>query len=185
MRKVLKNRFLYFLIFFSATVIAAKYYNSGRTEKILETERVSADSYVHQTSTVRTPDKSKADSIAEYAIAQIGVPYLAAGKNLNGFDCSGFTWFVFKKFGIELPASSIMQSEIGDEIEIEDLRKADLVLFKSPTEGRNQIGHVGIVISDPGEKVLFVHSSTGRGVIIDSLNRPNYKRRYMGARRVL
>lgn len=107
-----------------------------------------------------------------------GVPYKASGTSKNGFDCSGFTSYVFESLGVKLPHSSAAQYKIGQKVARKDLQPGDLVFFN--TNGHS-ISHVGIYIGNN----TFVHSETGRGVVKTSLSDPYYwKKRYVGATRV-
>lgn len=108
----------------------------------------------------------------------IGTPYKWAGTSTSGFDCSGFTQYVFAQFDIDLPHSSSAQNTKGYWISKDDLRPGDLVFFNTSGKG---ISHVGIYIGDG----KFAHSATNKGVIKTSLNDSYYKSRYVSARRVL
>lgn len=126
------------------------------------------------------------EKLVTYAKKFRGRPYKYAAKGPSQFDCSGFTCFVYKEFDIKLPASSRLQSEFGEAIDLDETQAGDLLLFKSPTKGVERIGHVGIVVSNDNEGVKFIHSSTGRGVVIDNLTKSkHYQSRYRAARRVL
>ena len=107
-----------------------------------------------------------------------GVPYKSSGKTTKGFDCSGFTRYVFDKLGVELPPNSASQYQLGTAVEKKDLQPGDLVFFN--TNGRS-VSHVGIYIGDG----TFVHSESGRGVVNTKLNDPYYwSKRYVGAKRI-
>lgn len=128
----------------------------------------------------------RADEIIRTARKYTGKPYKYAAKGPDAFDCSGFTSFVFKQHDITLSPSSRRQSTTGKLISKEDLRAGDLVFFKSPTKGNDQIGHVGIVTFASPESITFIHSSTRRGVIEDDLiSSKHYSSRYRFGRRVL
>ena len=125
------------------------------------------------------------DKIMRFGIGLLGTPYITAGSSKNGFDCSGFVYFVFNHFKIKVPRSSSQFKNYGKEIAISEVKKGDLLLFLSPT--RNVIGHIGIVTNPKGLESDFIHSSSGREmkVIITSLKKPGYTRRFVKAIRVL
>ncbi|SDO00069.1 NlpC/P60 family protein [Paenibacillus sp. yr247] len=108
----------------------------------------------------------------------IGTPYKWAGTTTKGFDCSGFTAYLFNQFGIDLPHSSKSQNQEGYWIDKKDLRKGDLVFFNTDGSG---VSHVGMYLGD-GE---FVHSATSQGVVKNKLSESYYAKRYVSARRVL
>lgn len=139
--------------------------------------------------TVQVPDSTKVtgNDIVNRAMKYIGVPYRSGRMNPKiGFDCSGFTTFVFKKENIQLTRSSRTQFSEGMRIDnCTDLKKGDLVFF---TGSRTSIyiGHVGIVTDvDTATGVFsFIHASRN-GICISSSSEPYYAKRYVGARRVL
>jgi cell wall-associated NlpC family hydrolase len=138
--------------------------------------------------TVQTPKKSgkiSPDTLIQYAFSFSGKRYRRGGTTINGFDCSGYTMMVFKKFGIKLPHSSAAQSLVGIEVSRKQIRKGDLIFFRGRNSRRRGVGHVGIVISEKGEPVKFIHSSTSSGVRVDLLESPYYKKRYIKTTRVL
>ena len=125
------------------------------------------------------------DKIVSYGMGLLGTPYVTAGHSKKGFDCSGFVYFVFNYFEIKVPRSSSQFKNFGKEIPISDVRKGDVLLFLSPT--RNAIGHLGIVTNPKGMESDFIHSSSGREmkVIVTSLKKPGYLRRFVKAIRIL
>lgn len=125
------------------------------------------------------------DSIIAYGKSFLGTPYIEAGCSNAGFDCSGFVYFVFKHFKIDVPRSSVGFEHFGKEIPIDKVMKGDVLLFLSPT--RNAIGHIGIVSNANGIESDFIHSSSGREmqVITTNLSNTGYKKRFLKAVRVL
>ncbi|UKS25645.1 C40 family peptidase [Paenibacillus sp. HWE-109] len=108
----------------------------------------------------------------------LGVPYRDAGTTTKGFDCSGFTAYVFDQFGIDLPHSSSSQNTEGYWVDKSDLRKGDLVFFNTGGKG---VSHVGIYLGN-GE---FIHSASNEGIVKNKLSESYYAKRYVSARRVL
>lgn len=124
--------------------------------------------------------------IIDYGMKYLNKPYRYAGKGPNAFDCSGFTSFVFRKFGYNLSTSSSGQDRQLPPIRRkEELQTGDLVFF----EGRRhsgQVGHVGIVKDVlPNGEFRFLHASTSNGVIVSSSTEPYYASRYLRGGRVL
>ncbi|GGG09877.1 hypothetical protein GCM10010912_62870 [Paenibacillus albidus] len=118
---------------------------------------------------------SKMDKVIDTAI---GSKYVAGGTSTNGFDCSGFTQYVFNKIGIELPHQSGSQYQMGTAVSQEEMRAGDLVFFN--TSGRG-VSHVGIYVGEG----KFAHASSSRGVTISSLSEKYYVNRYVGAKRIM
>ena len=115
-----------------------------------------------------------------------GLKYRRGGKTPAGFDCSGFTGYVYKQFGYKLNASSSAQYSDGVKVEKGDLRPGDLVFFTSP-RSKGGVGHVGIVVEADNEKdtFKFIHSAVSGGIEINNSTAPYYKKRYVGARRII
>ena len=129
-----------------------------------------------------TEETSKGQEIVEYAKQYLGCPYVYGGSGDKSFDCSGFTMYVYKKFGYTLSHSAIAQSKVGTYVAKEDLQAGDLVFFLD-YETMDGIGHCGIYIGN-GE---FIHASSGSGycVKISNLLTGSYNKRYATARRLI
>jgi cell wall-associated NlpC family hydrolase len=107
----------------------------------------------------------------------LGTPYRWGGTGPGGFDCSGFLYAVFSRVGISLPRTSFEMFHKGRPVPRGQLQPGDLVFFSTYAPGPS---HAGIYVGG-GD---FLHaSSAGGGVRIDSLSKPYYHRRYLGARR--
>jgi cell wall-associated NlpC family hydrolase len=125
---------------------------------------------------VEAPD-SESD-VVRTAYGYRGTRYRYGGSSRSGFDCSGFTSYVYSKKGVNLPHSASAQYRQGKQVGKGDMKAGDLVFFTTTRKG---ISHVGIYVGDG----KFVHASSGGGrVRVDSLNTGYYKDRYRGARRV-
>lgn len=131
--------------------------------------------------TSSAPVSGEGESVVEFAKQYLGYKYVAGGASPStGFDCSGFTSYVYKNFGVSLNRTSKDQVKNGVAVSRSELEPGDLVLFKGKTG--SAIGHVGIYIG--GGK--FIHASTpSTGVIISGLSESYYNTRYVSARRVI
>ncbi len=121
---------------------------------------------------------NNADAIIATAKTYISVPYLWGGTTTAGFDCSGFTQYVFRQHGVSLLRTSRQQYTMGTSVSKSQLQKGDLVFFQT---GESGVNHVGIYIGNN----QFIHASTSKGVTISSLNSTYWVNTYYGARRVL
>lgn len=118
-------------------------------------------------------------SVVVDALGQIGRPYRYGGTTPEGFDCSGLVQYVFGQSGVKLPRSSRDQSEIGDDIDLDDAEPGDL-LFYSFTGSR--IDHVAIYLGD-GQAV---HApARGRQVIVAPVAQKYWMKKFVEARDVL
>lgn len=129
-----------------------------------------------------TANTTKEQEIINYAKQFLGSRYVYGGETpTNGFDCSGFTRYVFKHLGINLTHSATAQSKVGTKVEKANLQPGDLVFF-SDYKTYQGIGHCGIYIGDN----MFIHASTEKtGVITSSLLKGSYVKRYVTATRVI
>ena len=118
-------------------------------------------------------------NIVEIAQEYLGVPYVWGGTSPSGFDCSGFTQYVFGKCGYSLSRIASAQYNDGTAISYDNLASGDLVFFVN-TYATNGISHVGIYMGG-GQ---FIHCANG-GVKISDLSEPYYSNRYYGACRVI
>jgi len=107
-------------------------------------------------------------------------PYVFGGNNpRRGLDCSSFTMYVYKKLGIELPRTARAQFNTGVPVDVRNLKVGDLVFFRTYARYPS---HVGIYIGNG----KFIHfSSMYHGLAISSLNSRYFRKRFIGAKRVL
>ena len=125
------------------------------------------------------------DQVSDYAYRFRGTPYRYGASSPRGFDCSGFTSYVFKRFGIQLDRSSRGQITNGERVKKKDLQPGDLVFFQGRS-GRGGVGHVGIVTKVNEDNTFhFIHSACSSGVTESKNTESYYSRRYVGACRVL
>lgn len=125
--------------------------------------------------------------IVKTAMQYLGVPYRSGKSSPKGFDCSGFTSYVYKQFSITLNRDSRSQFNQGTPIkQIADLRAGDLVFWKGSNR-KGGIGHVGIVteVSKTTGSFKFVHAATHGGIRVSDSREAYYLSRYVGARRII
>lgn len=136
-----------------------------------------------QTQTTTETNSIENNSVTEFAIKFLNYPYVLGGKTPEtGFDCSGFTRYIFKNFGYNLASTAAGQTTVGDEInKKEDLMPGDLILFQN--EEKTKIGHTGIYLGNNE----FIHAANPeRGVVIDNISTNSYyNERFVSARRIV
>ena len=132
-------------------------------------------------------DTPLCDKIVEEAMKCLGKPYRAGGKGPDCFDCSGFTRFVYSKVGIDIPAGSYNQAELGRGIDLDysKFQKGDLLIFSGRSS--REVGHVGMYVgpAKDGEGFLFIHAATSNGIRISNISEDYYDKRLQSVRRIL
>ena len=129
-----------------------------------------------EASTTRPPDPY---AITSTALDLRGVPFVDGGSTPAGFDCSGFTYHVFRQHGVELPRLAAQQYRVGSAIDPNAIEPGDLLFFSTVAPGAS---HVGLAIGG-GE---FVHAPSERGQVrVERLGSSYWARRFLGARRVV
>ena len=136
-----------------------------------------------------TPDETPADNpaatvsgseIVSLAQQYLGVPYVYGGSSPSGFDCSGFTMYIFAQVGVKLPHGATSQLSYGASVSRSELQPGDLVFFQ---DYGAVASHAGIYIG--GDQ--FIHASSsyynGHCVVISSLTETYYNSHYYTARR--
>ncbi|MFH1050975.1 MAG: C40 family peptidase [bacterium] len=119
----------------------------------------------------------KRKEVLTFAESLIGTPYCYGGTDKNCTDCSGFVKQIYEMAGINLPRTAALQYDYGKEINENETSPGDLVFFNR----NNKIGHVGIYIGNNH----FIHASTNKGVVLQSLEDDFYKQTFAGFKKVL
>ena len=133
---------------------------------------------------VDEPPGPAGDAVDSYALVGTalslrGAPYRNGGSDPGGFDCSGFTQYVFAKYGVVLPREVRDQFQQGKSVKDEELSAGDLLFFTTVAPGPT---HVGIAIG--GDQ--FVHAPSSTGVVrVEHLSSSYWSPRYLGARRIM
>ena len=148
---------------------------TNKDEQVVEETNKNNEETSHTNSTT-----TKGEEVVAYAKQYLGCPYVYGAAGSKSFDCSGFTMYVYKHFGINLPHGATSQSRYGTKVSKNNLRAGDII-FLTDYETGVGIGHCGIYIGDGN----FIHASTtGYKVRISSLD-VEYAGRFYSAIRLL
>jgi len=100
-----------------------------------------------------------------------GIEYKYGGDSpKSGFDCSGFTQYLYKDINVSLPHSAQMQSKLGEKVRLSQCKEGDLVFFKN----KSKVSHVALVVKVEGDDIFIAHSTSSKGVIFELLNDSAY-----------
>lgn len=128
--------------------------------------------------TATAPLRTGGYEISGTALSLRGAPYRNGGMDPNGFDCSGFVWYVFAQHGVKVPRTVSDQFKAGGSVAAADLRPGDLVFFTTTAPGAT---HVGIAVGGDS----FVHAPTSTGTVrVEHLGASYWASRFVGARRI-
>ncbi len=121
---------------------------------------------------ISLPETSNIEFI-KVIVPWLGSPYKYGGNSINGTDCSGFVSSIFSSFfKIELDRTSLLIFQNARKINKSEVKEGDLVFFK--TDGK-KVSHVGITMT-PNH---FIHASSKKGVVVNSLNEPYYSKNFV------
>lgn len=141
-----------------------------------------AEQYITPVEATANENTTSGNAVVEEAMKYLGCPYVYGGSSPSGFDCSGFTSYIYKKFGYSINRTVSSQlNNNGASVSYSDLQPGDLVFFRDYSTTKSA-SHVGIYIGNGH----FIHASTSStGVRIDALSSTWYANRYVGAKRIL
>ncbi len=157
-----------------------------RSDLVTLTEKPYCNSGYSATGGSSSSDSFSSESLGEQLAATakkyVGCSYVFGGTGPTAFDCSGFTQYICKLYGISIYRTADIQLDNGYSVSYSNLRPGDLVFFAHTYNTSAAASHVGIYIGD-GQ---FVHAANSSdGVKISSLSEEYYASRYVGARRVV
>ncbi|CAG5080144.1 C40 family peptidase [Parvicella tangerina] len=109
--------------------------------------------------------------VIKEAEKHMGTPYKYGGVSPKGFDCSGFTQYVFSKNGMGIPRTASSQATAYEKVKLKDASRGDLVFFG---RNKNEISHVGIVYSNGEDGLKMIHASSSRGIMISNIDKDPY-----------
>ena len=141
--------------------------------------RKSTDTQVQEQTTANETTTASGNGAAVVAKAKsfIGYKYVYGGSSPStGFDCSGFTLYIYKQFGVSLNRTAAGQYSNGTAVSRANLQPGDLVMF-----GKSGINHVAIYA---GGGMIVHAANSSRGVTTDTINSGYYNNNYVGARRI-
>ena len=170
--------------------VASKYLSDKKVDVTSRSEEISRGkentqtentSSKNESNTQGTSSSASGNNIVAYAKKYMGYKYVSGGSSPStGFDCSGFTSYVYKQCGISISRSSSAQASNGTAVSKSNLQPGDLVIFNN--RANTSIGHVGIYIGGN----TFIHAgNSGTGVITTSLSDSYYQARYVTGRRII
>ncbi len=140
------------------------------------------------TNTETRSSKSNSNASSSYSeVLQLaeslkGVPYKYGGTTKRGFDCSGFTSYVYERNAVEIPRTSRAQEDFMDRVSIKQLQPGDFVFFRP-----NKIGnvfHVALVVNNDRSGLTVIHATSSRGVVKENISQSSYwtKKYWTGGR---
>ena len=161
--------------YISSSLLSDKRQETSRSMTKFREKTAEESNKTENTSNVAS--SGNGSSVVATANQYIGSRYVYGGTTPSGFDCSGFTSYVYKKYGVSLSRTAAGQYSNGVAVSKGELQPGDLVMF-----GKSGINHVGIYIG--GGKMIHA-ANPSRGVTTDTINSGYYGASYVGARRIL
>lgn len=126
----------------------------------------------------------KAEKVVSTALGFSGVRYKFGGTTRKGMDCSGLVYTSLLENDIDFPRVSYQMANEGERISLREVKNGDLLFFKTSKNGK-RINHVGMVVEVIGDEIMFVHSTSSRGVIVSSLREGYWNSAFIKATRIL
>ncbi len=132
----------------------------------------------------RVSKEQKVDVVIAKARTYTGTPYKYGGTTVLGMDCSGLLMRSFEAVDMYIPRTAAEQSKLGSKVSISELKKGDLVFFKT-IKKKAKVTHAGLVTdARKKDQIIFIHASSSRGVIEVNLMSNYYQKAFVKARRL-
>lgn len=122
--------------------------------------------------TINTKNVS-ADQVVTFAETLRGTPYkYGSAVKEQGFDCSGFIYYVFSRYKIAVPRTSKDFTNAGQQVNSLESRRGDIILFTGSNVQSGVVGHMGFITKNHKGVLQFIHASSGKGggVMISTMN---------------
>lgn len=147
----------------------AKYMNDSLAFYMAYLERIHTPTITQKryASSPKDKEDSLRRELLKAAEELVGSPYVYGGESPNGFDCSGFTKYVYGKIGVELPHNAHMQSQLGQHKTLEDAEEGDLVFFGYKQGAGYRAIHAGIIYENDSDIDSAVVHCVSKGVAIE------------------
>ncbi|ETN93839.1 C40 family peptidase [Zhouia amylolytica] len=126
---------------------------------------------------------TQTENIIKTALSYQGTRYRYGGMSKSGMDCSGLIYKSYTTHGVSVNRSSYEIAKQGVDINLKKVREGDLLFFATGKKSK-RINHVGLVV-DTKSEILFIHSTTSRGVLVSSLDEGYWKYAFIKAKRLL
>lgn len=128
--------------------------------------------------------EQKVDIVVSRARSYMNTPYKYGGTTTLGMDCSGLLMRSFEAIDMYIPRTAKEQSKLGKKVSIGELKKGDLVFFKTMKK-KGRVTHAGLVTdARKKDRIIIIHASSSKGVIEVNLMSDYYRKTFVKARRL-
>ena len=162
----MKSNSIYLIIIFTIVIFATGCSSSKKSSVITNNNAIKSHVIIKkkEPSIKINTENVKAKECIEFAETLIGVKYkYGSSVKENGFDCSGFVWYVFNHFNITVPRVSEEFTNAGKEVSISESKPGDIILFTGSDASSAIVGHMGLITENKNGEITFLHAASGGG----------------------